>query len=418
MFRRLFHPRDAFFIFLSMEGAVAFSFSLIFTVNMVYQVTVVELNPLQLVLVGTLLESTIFLFEIPTGIVADVYSRRLSIITGYLLIGLGFITESSIARFEAVLLAQVLWGLGYTFTSGATQAWIADEVGEERAGNAFMRGAQIGAIGGLIAIPISVGLASLNVRLPILLGGLLFMLSGLRLLLIMPEKGFKPVPAEERESWRTMIHTFRAGLRVVRGRTVLMSFVGISIFFGLYSEGMDRLWTAHLLTNFTLPSPGGLKPVTWFGIIGATGMLLSIISTEIARRRLNSANPRHIVRVLFVLSGLMVTSIIAFGLAPRFGIALAAFLMFGMLRSTSGPIFTAWINPHIESSVRATVFSMTSQVDAISQVVGGPGLGFIGTRFSIRAAIVCSGIVLSPVLLLYTFVLRRIKLLPIPGEKA
>ena len=41
------------------------------TVNLVYQATVVGLNPFQLVLVGAVLESTTFIFEVPTGIVAD-----------------------------------------------------------------------------------------------------------------------------------------------------------------------------------------------------------------------------------------------------------------------------------------------------------------------------------------------------------
>ena len=58
----------------------------------------------------------------------------------------------------------------YTFTSGATQAWIEDETGEERAGEAFLRGSQAGQAGGLIAIPISIALGSVTVRLPILLG--------------------------------------------------------------------------------------------------------------------------------------------------------------------------------------------------------------------------------------------------------
>lgn len=407
MYHSLFKKRDAYAVFLGMQGAVSLFFALIFTVNLVYQVTVVHLNPLQLVLVGTLLEGTIFLFEIPTGVVADVYSRRLSIITGYLLIGLGFVVEGSIARFEAVLLSQVLWGLGYTFTSGATQAWIADEVGEVRAGQAFLRGSQVGSLGGLIGIPLSAALANLHIRLPIVLGGGLFLLLGIALAVSMTENGFAPTPASERESWRTMIRTFREGLRLVRGRAVLMAFVGLSIFYGLYSEALDRLWAAHLLENFTLPGIGGLKSVTWFGIIGMAGMLLSVLSTEIARRRLDTANSRQVVRALFALSGGMVIAIFAFGLAGRFGIALATYLIFGMLRNTSGPLFTAWINPHIDSNVRATVFSMTSQVDAISQVAGGPVLGFIGKQFSIRAAIIAAGVVLSPVLLLYARVLRR-----------
>ncbi len=98
---------------------------------------------------GTVLEATVFLFEIPTGLVADVKSRRLSIVVGYALIGLGFIVEGSFPVFAAVALAQVIWGIGYTFTSGATQAWVADEIGEERAGDAYLRGSQAGQVGAL-----------------------------------------------------------------------------------------------------------------------------------------------------------------------------------------------------------------------------------------------------------------------------
>ena len=79
--------------------------------------------------------------EIPTGALADAKSRRASIIIGYFLIGLGFAVEGALPYFATVAFAQLLWGLGYTFTRGATQAWIADEIGPTRAGEAYLRGA-------------------------------------------------------------------------------------------------------------------------------------------------------------------------------------------------------------------------------------------------------------------------------------
>ena len=70
----------------------------------------------------------------PTGLVADNYSRRLSIIIGFFLVGVGFVIEGLVPHFTVILLTQVIWGIGITFTSGATEAWIADEVGEASAG--------------------------------------------------------------------------------------------------------------------------------------------------------------------------------------------------------------------------------------------------------------------------------------------
>ena len=74
-------------VYLVLMAGQAVCFSLFFTVQLIYQVTVVDLNPFQMVLVGTVLEATCFLFEVPTGLVADVYSRRLSILIGVALIG-------------------------------------------------------------------------------------------------------------------------------------------------------------------------------------------------------------------------------------------------------------------------------------------------------------------------------------------
>lgn len=135
---------NSYRVYLILTFFSSMCFTLSFTVNLIYQTTVVGLNPLQMVLVGTALEVTTFLFEVPTGVVADVKSRRLSMLIGYVLIGMGFLVEGLFPLFWTVIAAQVLWGIGWTFTSGAEEAWIAVELGEERMGEAFVRGSQNG----------------------------------------------------------------------------------------------------------------------------------------------------------------------------------------------------------------------------------------------------------------------------------
>ncbi|MBA2682627.1 MAG: MFS transporter, partial [Ktedonobacteraceae bacterium] len=139
-------PFKALTIYLILSGVFSFAFTTITSINMVYQIEMVKLNPLQLVLVGTTLEVTCFLCQVPTGVLADTYSRRLPVVLGYLLMGLGFLCEGLFAHFYPVLLAQVLWGFGVTLVSGAQEAWCADEIGEEQVGQAFLRGSQIGQI--------------------------------------------------------------------------------------------------------------------------------------------------------------------------------------------------------------------------------------------------------------------------------
>ncbi|MEE8390203.1 MAG: MFS transporter [Anaerolineae bacterium] len=198
-------------------------------------------------LAGTILEGTVFLFEVTTGVLADVKSRRLSVIIGYVLMGLGFIVEGSLPFFGTVALAQVLWGFGYTFTSAATQAWIVDEIGTDRAGDAFLCGSQAGQVGGLLAIPVSMVLGSIAITVPIVLGGGLMILLAGFLAPTMAEDVSTPTPPDDRTTWGMMLKTVRDARQVTRRHPVLLGLLGIGLFFGLYSEGFDRLWTTHVL---------------------------------------------------------------------------------------------------------------------------------------------------------------------------
>lgn len=385
-------------IFLILRGGSAFFHTLIFTVNLVYQAETVGLSPLQLVLVGTTLEMSAFLFEAPTGILADVYSRRLSVIIGVALMGIGFVIEGSFPFFAAVLLNQVLWGLGYTFTSGATEAWLADEIGEEAAGPVFLRGSQIGQIASLLAIPLSVALATVAIQLPIVLGGLLFLGLALFLWLAMPETGFTPTPDDERTSWRQMVETAQAGVQMVRSRPLLRVILAVSLVVGFYSEGYDRLWTPHLLDNFTFPILFGLQPIVWFGVIRAGSSLFSIAATEIARRKRITESGGRLVGLMLLLDGAMVLALLGLAWAGNFWVALIALWVFSTARSSLEPLDSAWIVRHTAGSARATAISFSSQLNAIGQVAGGPAVGWIGTVLSLPAALTASALLMSPIL--------------------
>ncbi len=396
-------------VYLIYSGAGSLFLSTIFTVDLVYQVQVAHLTPLQLVLVGTVLEVVCFFCQIPTGVIADVFSRRLAVIIGVLAIGAGFILEGSIPRFTFILLAQVLWGLGATFTDGAEQAWIAGEVGEDNIGGIFVRSTQLGLLGGLLGACLSVGLANIRLNLPVVLGGGLMVMLGVFLLFFMPEHGFRPTPKGERQSWREMGRTLRNGINLIRLRTALLIILFIELFHGLSSEGFDRLSTAHFLADFTFPTLGQLKPVTWFAIFEVVGTLLGLAATEIVRRRVDASNQRVAAWTLFAMDALNVVCVLVFALAGNFFLAVAAFLIYSVFRTASRPIWMTWLTRITDAKVRATVFSMLGQMNSLGQIVGGPPVGYIGTVFSLRAALATVSIILSPVLLLFPFAARKQK---------
>jgi DHA3 family tetracycline resistance protein-like MFS transporter len=389
------------------ETVATFASSLTFTVAAVYFVTELHLSPLQLVLTGTAMELAIFVFEVPTGIVADVYSRRLSIVDGTAIMGLSFVLVAAAGSAVAVLAAYALWGFGYTFTSGAMDAWLADEVGEGRLSHVYLRGAQISRVAGLAGIGASVGLALVDLRLPILLGGLLTLAEAVLYAVVMPETGFRPLPREQRGSFAHMAHTGREGVRLVRARPTLLAVLGIAAFAGMWSEGFDRLWQAHFL-ELGLPGIGGLDPVVWFGVFGAGTTLLALAVAAPLGRRLRDADRETMVRTVLRLDSILLVSAVVFGLAGVFWLAVLAYFATQLVRNLAQPIFTAWLNRSVEdSSVRATVLSITNQADAVGQWTGGPAIGVVGNVFSIRAALVTGGLCMAPALALFRTALRR-----------
>src|SRR5919106_5453608 len=133
-------------VWLAYKGLDSFSLALGWTLAPVFFVTELGLSPLELVLAGTALEVGYFLFEVPTGIVADTYSRRLSMIVGLIVVGVAFVATGLAGSLAVVIGAAALMGFGWTFVSGAEDAWLYDEVGEERVRGAYQLGARPGGL--------------------------------------------------------------------------------------------------------------------------------------------------------------------------------------------------------------------------------------------------------------------------------
>lgn len=381
--------------------------SLHFTAAAVYLINMVGLNPFQLVLIGTTLMLVIMVSEVPTGVVADTYSRRLSVIIGSALTGVGFIV-TAIPAFAAILLAQVIWGVGFTFTSGALEAWIADEQGGEKLDHTYLRGAQMGHLGALVGITASIPLAGIDLRLPLVVSGLLGLALAGFLALFMPEHGFTPRPrAAGQGRWASTAQTLRAGVGYVRGHTALLTIMAITFFFGVQSESFDRLWEVHFLRMADFPATNMLTPVAWFGIIRAATLVLSIGAAGAARRWLDTGSHHGLARTLAGVTALVLVGMLGFGLARTFGLALAAYLLIALMRRVYEPLYMAWLSRHSPAEVRATVISLAGQVDAIGQVGGGPLFGLIANGVSTGAAIVIAGLTLIPALPLYRLALRH-----------
>lgn len=217
-------------VYLTMVSLIAFANTVMFTTYAVYYINTLDFNPLQLILVGVALEITVFLCEIPTGIVADVYGRRLSVIIGCFVLGLAFVLEGSalyisvLSFIAMVILAEIIRGVGETFVSGAQGAWITDEVGEDNVGKLFLRARQITLGVEVIGIGVSVALASYKLNAPFIVGGLTYLVLGIFLLMKMKETNFIPAIAERgnRNTLKVISNTLMSGIKEVKKKHILL----------------------------------------------------------------------------------------------------------------------------------------------------------------------------------------------------
>lgn len=396
--------------------AVPFYYGLEFVLSLpawvvvaVFLVRDIGLSPLELILVGTVMEAAVFLFEVPTGAFADAYGRRRSIAVSCALQGAAYILVGSASDFTTVLVAWALWGFGWTFMSGAYQAWITDEVGSDRVGRVFARGNQFAYVGALVGLVGSVALATLSLRLPIVAVGVALVALGVATLLFMPETGFERSAREEGENpIRELRGAVTNGVRYVRVQPLLLAIVAIDFFGGMSTEAMDRLREAHFIRDVGLPRIGSLDPVVWFGLFGVGGLAIGFVASQYLVRRFEREDPPSLVRWLTVITAAQGIALALFALSGTLGLALAALWLYGLTRSLDSPLYMTWLNQNIgDSSVRATVISIAGQSNAIGQAGGGPLLGVVGNLFGIRAALLAGAAVITPALALYARAIRH-----------
>jgi DHA3 family tetracycline resistance protein-like MFS transporter len=395
-------------VWLVYRGAESFAMAIGWTLAPVYFVQKVGMDPLQLVLTGTFMELAYFLFEVPTGVVADSYSRRVSVIVAQAIMGISFVVTGLVTSVPLILAAAALMGFGWTFKSGAIDAWLADEVGQERLGREYQRGAQVARIFTLVGIGAAVALALVDLRLPIIAGGLVLLALGAFLVFAMPESEFEPATREEVSALRSMTGTAKRGGRLIWARPILLLITGITFFGGMWSESVDRLWEAHFLTDIGVPEFAGFSSIVWFGVLNAVAVVLAVVVAQPLSRHFARANWRAMTWSLFALDAVMLGATLAFAFAVSFAAAVIAYWGICVARSLAAPIYSTWLNANIEdSSVRATVISMTNLGDSAGEWGGGPALGLAGNAYGIRAALAAGGAALAPALVLYGLALRR-----------
>jgi MFS family permease len=329
------------------------------------------------------------LFEVPTGVVADMRGRRLSYLLGTLTLALSTLLYLLMWRisapFWAWALASALLGLGFTFFSGAVQAWLVDALKAQGYDGAldpvFARGEIVEGVAMLGGSVLGGYLAQVtNLGVPYLLRAAALALSFVTAFLLMHDLGFTPkrdagVVRQAKAVLRGAIQYGFAN-RPVRWVMIASAFTdGVSIY-GFYAM------QPYLLDLYGDPKAYGIAGLS-AAIVGgaqiAGGLLVSPLSRVAPRRT-------TLLQAAVVASAL---TLLLIGLVPRFLVAIGLLAAWGLVFATVAPVRQAYLNELIPSEQRATGLSFDSLMGSGGGVVVQPLLGKAADLYGYPASYVC-----------------------------
>jgi DHA3 family tetracycline resistance protein-like MFS transporter len=337
-----------------------------------------QINLFQIALLAAVFEASILLLEMPTGLVADMYGRRISVVLSAvfsLIAGFVFIFFPFLAGF---IIAEILAGFGETLRSGALEAWLVDslkhEGKEERVKSAFAAGTKFKSAGNLLGLILGGYLASLNLKLVWVPFTALFLMLSLFLIMKMKEKYRSERKTSEKARPR-LSETVKQSINVLKSQRLILALLILFLFSGFAFETISQFWQVHFDENLSIAT-------RYFGWIAAVAFLLTILLID--KITALSGRFKRETSSLIILESLFLVSLLAFALAGSPVLAVILFILLHSFVNFKEPIFLDLYNKRIPSAQRATLLSFQSLVGSTGEVLAGLCIGIVAIKFGLR----------------------------------
>jgi MFS family permease len=331
-------------------------------------------------------------FEVPTGVVADTYGRRTSYLLGATTLLFSTLLYLWMWHTHAALwgwaISSILLGLGFTFFSGATEAWLADALasaGVKASLESVLAKGQVVGGAAMLAGSVAGGLIAqkTNLGVPYIIRSVLLGLTLLSAFIWMKDLGFTPdrskgVLVEVR---RVVRESIDSGWHNPPVRWLMLSAVGVG---GVNIFAFYAL-QPYLLELYGDPGAFGIAGLA-AAIIAGTQMLAGLI---VPRLRHLFGRRTH---TLIITSLLAAGGLAGLGLTRSFPVAIALLVVWGLTFSVGMPIRQAYINGIIPTQQRATVLSFDNLMSSTGAVVAQPALGRVADLFGYSRAYVVSSL--------------------------
>lgn len=362
-----------YFVYTVLKG---FSFGLIGAMWVIFLTQHRGLSLAQASLVDVMFFVAASFGEVPTGIVADKFGRKTSLIAGAALLSVGILGWTFAPTLPLIMVSYFGMGVGFTFLSGAEDALFYESV--QLAGRADDYSRLVGQAGAAFQGALALGsvasglLASLNLVLPMLVSGLsLFLILGIVLTFKEPQTKEK-TDGQVRKSFGAILHQ---SLRLMRTRPMLLYPM---IYLALVP-------IASFITETLFLQPQALSlgvPLAGIGFLIMAVQLIDMVGLNWSDR-LKSLFGEG--RLVFTTPLLIFASLILLALFQRLPV-LIFIAVIGFSTSVIRPILLNRIQNEVSDDVRATIISMNSLMNTVIAAISQPTLGWTADQFGFPTA--------------------------------
>jgi len=377
--------------YFTLAGLYTLSAALIWGVNTLFLLDA-GLSFFEVFVANAAFSAGMVVFEVPTGVVADTLGRRVSFLLSVSVLAATTLLYVALAQVGAGVVAfalvSVLMGLGFTFYSGATEAWLVDALRatgyEGGLDHVFARGQQVTGAAMLVGTIAGGLLGQLDLSVPYLVRAVLLLAVFVVAYVVMYDLGFTPrrVPAAELPG--EVARNARAGVEFGwRQRSLRLLMLASAVQVGFFTWGF---YAAQPYLLDLLDSDA-----VWIAGLVAAGIALSTIAgNEVVRVASRYCGRRT---TLLLAAGFVETcAAVAMGLAGSFWVALPALLLVTASLGVTSPVRSAYLHQVVSSEQRATVASFDSMVSSAGGIGGQVGLGALGEARSVGSAFVVGGL--------------------------
>ncbi len=391
--------------YLVLTGLYTLSASIIWGVNTLFLLDA-GLSISEVFFANAVFTGAMALFEIPTGVLADTQGRRTSFLLSIavLFIGtLGYVLVDYVnGGFFLFAVMSVILGLGYTFFSGAMEAWLVDALNAtDYSGtldDVFSQGAMISAVAMLVGTVSGGIFGSFRLDIPFLIRCGLLAIVFVVAFFTMKEIGFTPSKTKMSEMPSEMSRIARASVQYGWQQPSIRLLIITSFILALFSTWGFYAWQPYFLELLGQDAP-------WVaGVVAALISLSMMAGNYVVKWRSNKPGRRTTLLLIAVIGGTI--SAVAVGLVQSFWLAVFFYLVTSLSMGIWLPVKQAYMHQLIPSEQRATVVSFNSLVDSTGSVAGQTGLGWLAETRSIAAGYVVGG-VLTALAWPVVFKLRR-----------